>query len=112
MVDGPALDRLQSFGWPGNVRELENLVRRLAALYSQDTIGVEVIEAELSVAEPASSSDLSSENLASAVEAYLEEYFRAYGSELPPPGLHARILHEIERPLIALSLTATRGKPG
>ncbi len=109
MVDGPALDRLQSFSWPGNVRELENLVRRLAALYSQDTIGVEVIEAELSVAEPASSSDLSSENLANAVEAHLEEYFKTYGSELPPPGLHARILNEIERPLIALSLTATRG---
>ena len=54
MVDGPALDRLQSFSWPGNVRELENLVRRLAALYSQDTIGVEVIEAELSAVEPAS----------------------------------------------------------
>ncbi len=109
MVDGPALDRLQSFGWPGNVRELENLVRRLAALYSQDTIGVEVIEAELSVAEPSSASDLYSENLAGAVEAYLEKYFRTYGSELPPPGLHARILSEIERPLIALSLTATRG---
>ncbi|MBN07408.1 MAG: nitrogen regulation protein NR(I) [Rhodospirillaceae bacterium] len=109
MVDRPALDRLQSFGWPGNVRELENLVRRLAALYSQDTIGVEVIEAELSVVEPSPSSDLPSENLASAVESHLEVYFRAYGSGLPPPGLHARILREIERPLIALSLTATRG---
>ena len=71
MVDRPALDRLQSFGWPGNVRELENLVRRLAALYSQDTIGVEVIEAELSVVEPSPSSDLPSENLASAVESHI-----------------------------------------
>ena len=109
MVDGPALDRLQSFSWPGNVRELENLVRRLAALYSQDTIGVEVIEAELSGTEPSPSSEFASDNLASAVEAYLEEYFATYGSELPPPGLHGRILHEVERPLIALSLAATRG---
>ena len=109
IVDGPALDRLQSFVWPGNVRELENLVRRLAALYSQDTIGVEVIEAELSTAEPGPSSEFPSDNLASAVEAYLEQYFATYGSELPPSGLHGRILREIERPLIALSLTATRG---
>ena len=29
--------------WPGNVRELENLMRRLAALYSQETITEEVI---------------------------------------------------------------------
>ena len=33
--------------WPGNVRELENLVRRLAALYAEETIGADVIEAEL-----------------------------------------------------------------
>lgn len=109
MVDGPALDCLRSFGWPGNVRELENLVRRLAALYSQDTIGVEVIEAELSGAERPPSSEFPTDNLGSAVEAYLEKYFATYGSELPPPGLHNRILREVERPLIAFSLTATGG---
>ena len=32
--------------WPGNVRELENLVRRLVALYPQDTISREVVESE------------------------------------------------------------------
>ena len=109
IIDGAALDRLQSFSWPGNVRELENLVRRLAALYSQDTIGVEVIEAELSIAEPAQIQELPSNNLSSVVEAYLEEHFSAYGSELPPPGLYGRVLRELERPLIALSLAATRG---
>ena len=48
MVDRPALDRLQSFGW---LETFENwkICPRLTALYSQDTIGVEVIEAELSV---------------------------------------------------------------
>ena len=39
--------RLKAYHWPGNVRELENLVRRLTVLYAQDTIGAEVIEAEL-----------------------------------------------------------------
>src|SRR5256886_13158306 len=44
---------LQQYRWPGNVRELENLVRRLAALYPQEVIGLEVIEAELVEGPPA-----------------------------------------------------------
>ena len=50
-VDQAALERLKKYQWPGNVRELENLARRLAALYPQDTITIAVIEAEL--AQPA-----------------------------------------------------------
>ncbi len=46
-LDEEAMERLRSYRWPGNVRELENLIRRLAALYSQEVIGVSVIEAEL-----------------------------------------------------------------
>ena len=46
-LDEAAMGRLRAYRWPGNVRELENLVRRLAALYSQEVIGVDVIEAEL-----------------------------------------------------------------
>ena len=37
-IDGAALERLKRYRWPGNVRELENLIRRLAALYPQETI--------------------------------------------------------------------------
>src|SRR5450631_4132097 len=47
-IDQQAMDRLKSYRWPGNVRELENLVRRLAALYAQEVIGVDAVEAELS----------------------------------------------------------------
>src|SRR5205807_3915764 len=46
-LDDAAMERLRTYRWPGNVRELENLVRRLAALYSQEVIGVGIIEAEL-----------------------------------------------------------------
>src|SRR5713101_2439235 len=46
-IDEAALERLRRYRWPGNVRELENLVRRLAALYSQEVIGPDVVEAEL-----------------------------------------------------------------
>src|SRR5262249_1777122 len=46
-LDEQAMERLRSYRWPGNVRELENLVRRLAALYSEEVIGVDAVEAEL-----------------------------------------------------------------
>src|ERR1700759_1064540 len=50
-IEPAALDRLKRHRWPGNVRELENLARRLAALYPQETITAAVIENEL--AQPA-----------------------------------------------------------
>src|SRR5437868_1060939 len=50
-LDDAAMERLRTYRWPGNVRELENLVRRLAALYSQEVIGVGIIEAELGEAQ-------------------------------------------------------------
>ena len=37
-IEPAAIERLQRYRWPGNVRELENLIRRLAALYPQETI--------------------------------------------------------------------------
>ena len=39
----------------------------------------------------------------------MKKYFDAHPHELPPPGLYDRILKEVERPLITLSLMATRG---
>src|SRR3954449_4157060 len=42
-----AMIRLKSHAWPGNVRELENLVRRLAVLYAEDTVDEDVITLEL-----------------------------------------------------------------
>lgn len=106
-----AMDRLKAYRWPGNVRELENLVRRLAALYSQEVIGVDAIEAELAEAAPAQAvtDGDDDENLSTAAERHLREYFAAHKGGLPPSGLYDRVLREIERPLIQLSLSATRG---
>src|SRR4051812_18950353 len=75
-LDVEAMDRLKRYRWPGNVRELENLVRRLAALYPQDTITGAIIDAELdprpvlSAAQPASRQPTmaDSEGLSDAVE--------------------------------------------
>ncbi len=110
-LDAAALDRLKSYRWPGNVRELENLIRRLAALYSQEIIGVDVIEAELAevAPPPAPEAAPADDSLSSAVERHLKTYFAAHRDGLPPAGIYDRVLREIERPLINLTLGATRG---
>ena len=110
-IDGIAMDRLKRHRWPGNVRELENLVRRLAALYSEEEIGIEVVEAELAggipLLEPPPASE--GEGLGSTVERHLREYFAAHADGLPAAGVYDRVLREVERPLITLALEATRG---
>src|SRR5271154_1559852 len=50
MLDEAAMERLRGYRWPGNVGALENLARRLAAFYSQEFIGVDVIEREWAAA--------------------------------------------------------------
>jgi two-component system, NtrC family, nitrogen regulation response regulator GlnG len=110
-IDGAAMQRLTAYNWPGNIRELENLVKRLVALYSEEVIGSAAIDEELLDSPAAAGEEASdkSENLSDAVERHLRAYFAAHGDNLPPVGLHDRILREVERPLIMLSLDATKG---
>jgi len=114
-LDAEAMERLKRYRWPGNVRELENLVRRLAALYPQDTITGPIIEAELDTPPmaPAALAGKAApdegDTLSAAVERHLAEYFSGYRDVLPPPGLYHRVLREIEAPLIGAALAATRG---
>ncbi|MEQ9047510.1 MAG: nitrogen regulation protein NR(I) [Sneathiellaceae bacterium] len=106
-----ALELMKAHRWPGNVRELENLVRRLAALYVDEVIDRDVIERELGEPPPLAPGDEAAEpaNLSATVERHLARYFGAHGDALPPNGLYDRILREVERPLISVSLAATRG---
>ena len=110
-MDAAAMERLKRYRWPGNVRELENLVRRLAALYSQQVIGVDVIESEIADALPAAPQveEPRSDGLSVAVERHLKDYFAAHKDGMPANGLYDRVLREVERPLISLSLSVTRG---
>ncbi|WP_316013182.1 nitrogen regulation protein NR(I) [Roseobacter sp. HKCCA0434] len=110
-ISTTALDALKQESWTGNVRELENLMRRLAVLCPDDVISqadvLEELSARPAVATPRAGAD--GQRLGEAVESHLERYFALHGDELPPPGLYDRILREVEMPLIALALSATRG---
>jgi len=111
-IDQAALERLKRHRWPGNVRELENLARRLAALYPQETISAAVMEAELaqpSIPFGVAEESRADESLSSAVERHLAAYFAGFEDGLPPAGLYHRILREIEQPLLTAALAATRG---
>ncbi len=115
-VTPEGLERMRRYPWPGNVRELENMVRRLAALYPQEEIGLDIVEAELKAdmapAEtpaPAGAGDMENVTIAQAVEQNMQRYFASFGADLPPPGLYHRVLAELEYPLILACLTATRG---
>jgi two-component system nitrogen regulation response regulator GlnG len=110
-LDREAMSLLRQHRWPGNVRELENLIRRLTALYSEDVIGPEIIRAELNQAgrSPGGAPAQDGEGLGGAVERHLAQYFDAHRDSLPSPGLYDRVLREIEKPLIRLTLNATHG---
>lgn len=51
----------------------------------------------------------SGESLSEAVRIHLSRYFAAHAPGLPAPGVHVWVMREVERPLITLALSATRG---
>src|ERR1700734_520511 len=121
-----AMERLRRYLWPGNVRELENLTRRLAALYPQEVIGEALIESELSAGAspmfppPAAGDDgrkrvgptaaqISGDGFDAAMERAVADLFHSFGGASPQVGLYHRVLHDLEAPLIAATLTWTRG---
>ena len=108
IIDNDAMDRLKNHSWPGNVRELENLIKRLAALYSHEVISFEDIDGELSEAAPEPADD-DEKGLSKTVEQRLAAYFSAHAGGLPAAGLYQRVLRGVERPLITLTLQATKG---
>jgi two-component system nitrogen regulation response regulator GlnG len=109
-LDSTAIEWMRGYAWPGNVRELENLMRRLAALAREDVITAAVVEdgfgEDRSFAPPPGGQGAS---LAASVEDHIARYFAVFGDDLPPDGIYDRILAEIERPLLGVTLAATRG---
>lgn len=48
-------------------------------------------------------------NLSNSVESHLRSYFLMHSFQLPASGLYDRVIREVERPLIILSLQACKG---
>ncbi len=116
-LDGGAVEALCAYRWPGNVRELENLMRRLAALCPDEMIGAGQVRAELVEIEPAEPPPAgaphavtAAESLSEAVERHLRRYLAAHQEGgTAPSNIYDQVLAEVERPLIRLTLAATRG---
>jgi len=106
-----ALDLIRSYSWPGNVRQLENTVRRIVITGTEDEISRAEAEGVLGnqpAMEPLTGGG-EGEKLSGSVAKHLKRYFDLHGGVLPPPGLHQRILREVEGPLIEIALDATGG---
>jgi len=111
VISAKAIQLLQNAPWAGNIRELENFINSLVVLISDEEITPIHVEENLNLIPSVNSNELDADNgkLSSSVEKHIKRYFDLHGDSLPPPGLYNRILKEIELPLIALSLSATRG---
>ena len=111
VISTKAIQLLQNAPWAGNIRELENFINSLVVLISDEEITPNHVEENLNLIPSVNSNELDADNgkLSSSVEKHIKRYFDLHGDNLPPPGLYNRILKEIELPLIALSLSATRG---
>ncbi len=116
-LDQAAVEALGSYRWPGNVRELENVMRRLAALCPDEVIGQASVRAELTDPDPPAQAEPpragaeggASEPLGRAVERHIRQFLNAYRDGTAPADMYDRVLAEVERPLIQMTLVATRG---
>ena len=99
-----ALAALEAHDWPGNVRELENLMRRIAALSRDDTVGAGEVRAMLG--NPALEAGFTEPDpdLEAAVRARLSRLEREEPRALDDGTLYERIIGEVERPLIVAML--------
>ncbi len=121
-LDASATAALRAHRWPGNVRELENVMRRLAALCPDEVITAETVLPELHdgeghhdmptpvmAAHPGAAPASGPEPLSRAVERHIRQFLSAHRDGVGPSDMYERVLAEVERPLIQMTLAATRG---
>jgi len=113
-ISEEAINELKNYKWPGNIRELENFIRRLVVLIPSKKITYSDIiknlsKTDLLVKEINPSSNPEKMSLGMSVEEHLQKFFKIHRDKLPSSGLYSRIIKEVERPLIAICLTATKG---
>jgi len=108
---GDAMELIRAYSWPGNVRQLENTIKRLTVTSQSEEITkteVEIVLGNQPAVEPLMGMG-DGDKLSASVAKHLRRYFDLHGGVLPPPGLHTRILREVETPLIEIALDATGG---
>ena len=109
-ISPEAIRLMQNYSWPGNIRELENLVRRLSALYADESISAEIVQNELDIADrPATPLRGVPVDVSLAVETHVGNLLREHEPNLPPAGLYERVIDLVEAPLIAMVLNACGG---
>ena len=106
-----AVERLKTHVWKGNLHELQNFLKNLVLLSTEEEISEQdVDQALLSLPKDHSRQEFASgENLSALVERHIQRQFDLHGADLPPEGLYQRVLKEVELPLLAITLAATRG---
>jgi two-component system nitrogen regulation response regulator GlnG len=109
-ISPEAIRLMQNYSWPGNVRELENLVRRLSALYADESISAEIVQNELNIVDrQTTGAPTGPMDVSMAVETHVGHVLREYEPNLPPAGLYQRVIDKVEAPLIAMALNACGG---
>ena len=121
-LSAAAIQQLADHHWAGNVRQLENTVMRLLVLVDGPGIGAD--DVKLALADTASLAFHEENQLAEApaagaiaemlplqqlIEHHVLRYYASHGEALPPVGLHGRLLAEMEKPLIVVTLAAVGG---
>ena len=109
IIDREGMLLLQEYTWPGNVR-IENLIKRLSVCTRNKLLHEKrLLKSFIQVSRSLMTTDNTHESLSESIEEHLSSYFAAHENTLPTPGLYNRILKELERPLLALTLEATQG---
>ena len=113
-ISEEAINELKKYKWPGNIRELENFIKRLVVLIPSNKITNNDIVKNLSktntlISESNSNNTSEKMSLSLSVEEHLKKFFKFHKGKLPSSGLYSRVINEVERPLISICLTATKG---
>ena len=109
-ISEDGLDILENYDWPGNVRELENFVKRSAVLIDEEIISKKHILSFLNNIDEIpynEHSDIS--NFSSLLSSHIDKYFSSHSRGFNPDDLYAKIIDEVERPLIEKTLENTNG---
>ena len=102
-----ALELLCNYGWPGNVRELENTIKR-AVILSGDPLLTVADFSGLTNRQETIHAVPQEQSLESLVEMKLRGSMNGI-EKLDKGDIYDRVLEQIERPLIRITLEKTRG---